>query len=276
MPSSGPGTSSSEAQRQPASDATRGSSSIVTMVSRKPRQVCRVSAVPTYSTGEYSLTSAENCAESATTAKPQTITSAKNHTGAAPKTDGGQRRAGRARPHRPDRDARAAEAIGEPAGERAAGGAAADGEKRGERSGGVGRRGAGRGEAGGGEHGNPGPHRVELPHVAEVAERREPRARGCRKICPIARGSNRRGGGHEWSVAYHRDDEHAAGDRQRRREQHRLAPRVPVERGQQVWKRLAERQRADQDPEREAALARETSRRRSSSPADTRTRAPRR
>ena len=47
IPSSGPGTSSSDAHRQPTIAADRGSSSIVTIVSRNPRQVCSVSAVPT-------------------------------------------------------------------------------------------------------------------------------------------------------------------------------------------------------------------------------------
>ena len=88
----------------------------------------------------------------------------------------------RARPHRPDRDARAAQPIGEPAGKHASRRAAADGDERGERAGGRRIRGSGRGEAGRRQHANPRPHRVELPHVPEVAERREPRAaaaRGC-------------------------------------------------------------------------------------------------
>src|SRR2546425_1196101 len=44
---------------------------MVTQVSRNPRLVCRVSAVPTYSCGASSLTAVENCAESATTVTPQ-------------------------------------------------------------------------------------------------------------------------------------------------------------------------------------------------------------
>ena len=39
MPASGPGTNSSDAQRQPVMAATRGRSSMVTMVRRKPKQV---------------------------------------------------------------------------------------------------------------------------------------------------------------------------------------------------------------------------------------------
>ena len=41
-------------------------------VSRKPSAVCNVSAVPTYLASDASLTIAENCAESATTAIPHT------------------------------------------------------------------------------------------------------------------------------------------------------------------------------------------------------------
>src|SRR3989442_6359754 len=44
---------------------------MVTQVSRNPRLVCNVSAVPTYSCGASSLTAVENCAESATTLTPQ-------------------------------------------------------------------------------------------------------------------------------------------------------------------------------------------------------------
>src|SRR5262245_22763897 len=56
------------------------------IVSRKPAQTCRVSAVPTCVRGLNSLTSAENCAESATIENPQTIASRNSHHGEAPKT----------------------------------------------------------------------------------------------------------------------------------------------------------------------------------------------
>src|SRR5688572_25112527 len=46
-PSNGPGTSSNDANCQLLAAATRGSASIVTIVNRKPRRVCSVSAVPT-------------------------------------------------------------------------------------------------------------------------------------------------------------------------------------------------------------------------------------
>ena len=74
-PASGPSASTQAAYCHPTLVARRGKRSIVTMVSRKPSEVCSVSAVPVASTGARSLTSAENCAESATTAKPHTITS---------------------------------------------------------------------------------------------------------------------------------------------------------------------------------------------------------
>ena len=51
---------------------------------RDSSEVWSVSAVPTWSTGACSLTSAENCAESATTAKPHTITRKIVRAGARP------------------------------------------------------------------------------------------------------------------------------------------------------------------------------------------------
>src|SRR5437899_5963065 len=56
---------------------------MVTQVSRNPRLVCNVSAVPTYSCGASSLTAVENCAESATTLTPQ-ISSSGMSTQSAP------------------------------------------------------------------------------------------------------------------------------------------------------------------------------------------------
>ncbi len=47
---------------------------MVTIVRRKPTEVCRVSAVPTACAGANSVTMALNWAESATTKKPQTST----------------------------------------------------------------------------------------------------------------------------------------------------------------------------------------------------------
>src|SRR6185312_11019538 len=53
-------------------------------VSRNPRHVCIVSAVPTYSGGESSVTHAENCAESATMLTPQANVIAPRISGDAP------------------------------------------------------------------------------------------------------------------------------------------------------------------------------------------------
>ena len=51
---------------------------MVATVSEKPSASCRVSAVPTYLGSPISVTIAENCAESATTAMPHTILTATN------------------------------------------------------------------------------------------------------------------------------------------------------------------------------------------------------
>ena len=72
-------TASRPPPRRPAAAAS------LTIVSRKPAQVCSVSAVPTcVASGCTRVTSAENCAESATTAKPQTTASTKKPRGGAP------------------------------------------------------------------------------------------------------------------------------------------------------------------------------------------------
>src|SRR5882762_5546 len=59
---------------------------IVAQVSRNPRLVWSVSAVPTYSRGASSLTAAENCAESATALIPQTSSNGMSATSVAPKS----------------------------------------------------------------------------------------------------------------------------------------------------------------------------------------------
>ena len=65
-----------------------GTSRMLAIVSRKPALVCSVRAVPTCVRGLYSLTSAENCAESATTLKPQTTASTSKTKGGAPNVSG--------------------------------------------------------------------------------------------------------------------------------------------------------------------------------------------
>ena len=55
------------------------------MVRRKPSEVWSVSAVPTACEGATSVTSALNCAESATTKNPHTHATAATHGAAAPK-----------------------------------------------------------------------------------------------------------------------------------------------------------------------------------------------
>ncbi len=57
---------------------------MVPMVSPKPSDVCRVSAVPTACGGATSVTRALNCAESATTVKPHTSAMAMSSASGAP------------------------------------------------------------------------------------------------------------------------------------------------------------------------------------------------
>src|SRR5712692_11960901 len=59
---------------------------MVMQVSKKPRLVCSVSAVPTCSAGASSLTAVENCAESATTLTPQTTSRGRSRASDRPNT----------------------------------------------------------------------------------------------------------------------------------------------------------------------------------------------
>jgi len=63
VPRTGPGTRDMNAHFHPVSAAISGTIQMLTMVSRKPPEVCTVSAVPTWARGLYSETSAENWAE---------------------------------------------------------------------------------------------------------------------------------------------------------------------------------------------------------------------
>ncbi len=74
-PDRGPIASIVNATPQPNAPDTSTVSHIENAVSRNPTDVCSVSAVPTACGGATSVTSAENCAESATIAKPQTSAS---------------------------------------------------------------------------------------------------------------------------------------------------------------------------------------------------------
>ena len=71
IPHAGPNARNANAHCQPSTLTTAGTAWIVTMVSRNPSEVCNIKAVPTESWGATSVTSALNCAESATTKKPQ-------------------------------------------------------------------------------------------------------------------------------------------------------------------------------------------------------------
>ena len=89
---------------------------MVRSVSVKPRAVCSVSMVPTQARSDSSAIDAENCAESATMATPQTRHSATSHDRVAAEEEPHRRRAAAAHRHRHDGDRRAAEAVGEEAG----------------------------------------------------------------------------------------------------------------------------------------------------------------
>src|SRR5688572_668732 len=84
MPNAGPSARIGNAQRHPHASTSTGTSWIVNIVSRNPREVCSVRAVPTACGGALSLTMALNCAESATTKKPQHHTSGTSSHGLAP------------------------------------------------------------------------------------------------------------------------------------------------------------------------------------------------
>ena len=118
----------------PEAAATSGSSRMLTIVSRKPAQVCSVSAVPTCVRGLYSATSAENCAESATTENPQTTANSSRIASGAAVEQAGSSRAGGARQQRAAGDARLAPAVRPEPGHHASGRAAADRDERDERS----------------------------------------------------------------------------------------------------------------------------------------------
>src|SRR4051812_1797196 len=87
-PAAGPSASIGKAHCQLVRWTTGGTSCIEIIVSRKPADVCSVSAVPTACGGTDSVTKALNCAESATTKYPQMTTSAINKTRPWPNTRG--------------------------------------------------------------------------------------------------------------------------------------------------------------------------------------------
>src|SRR6476620_7529489 len=86
MPSAGPIARNAKAQVQPIYASIVGIRRIVTRVNKKPRLVCRVRAVPVYSLLQSSLIAAENWAESATMAKPQTRHTQVSRMGFLPKS----------------------------------------------------------------------------------------------------------------------------------------------------------------------------------------------
>src|SRR5687768_4449174 len=80
MPAIGPSASTGNAHAQPSDSTTGGTSCMVSVVSRNPSDVWIMSAVPTACDGTLSVTRTLNCAESATTKKPQaSATGASSH-----------------------------------------------------------------------------------------------------------------------------------------------------------------------------------------------------
>src|SRR5688572_19837679 len=88
IPNAGPSANSGNANFQPTMATMGGTSWMEIVVSRKPTDVCSVSAVPTACGGTTLVTSVENCALSAITATPQTRTSSVSSGSDRPKTSG--------------------------------------------------------------------------------------------------------------------------------------------------------------------------------------------
>ena len=87
-PNRGPNARIGKAHCQDQMSANQGTPRMVTRVKRNPRAVCNVSAVPRTSSAEVSVTMAENCAESATTLKPQTRNTGRTRITDLPNTNG--------------------------------------------------------------------------------------------------------------------------------------------------------------------------------------------
>ena len=150
---------------------------------------------------------------------------------------------------------RAPQPVGEPAGNHAADPAGADDRERGQAAG-RGGRGPGCGEARGHEERDPGPHRVELPHVAQVPEvgqadrwlaERPPRDVDAEPGSPDVPGSVGRSG----------EDEQPTEDGQCARAGDRRMPVDPLaraERPEQIRQRGPDGEGADEDADRQPAL----------------------
>ena len=162
--------------------------------------------------------------------------------------------------HRRDRQGRPPEAVGERARGDAAHRPGGDDEER-DRARALGRHVAAQREAGRQEGRDPGPHRVELPHVAEVAEVREPHGRLRQRRTGLSH-AEPRGGNGQRAIA---DREPRDRGRQQARDASGDHDEAPVEiddraRGaQRIRDGRSERDRTDQHADREAALAAEPS-----------------
>ena len=116
------------------------------------------------------------------------------------------------------------------------------------------RRGASRGEARAQEDGNPGPHRVELPHVPEVSEVGQSNAPIAEDFgdLPNVQARRRRRVG---TVSDGEQNDEPSRRGQRRDEEHVAPPVSASDRVDEVGRRLAERERSDEHAQRHAAPA---------------------
>ena len=131
----------------------------------KPMLLTSVSTLPTACGGAFCAVSAENCGESPATVMPHSSSHSANSASPALQQPRRQHAAQAAERQLPGRDARAADAPRPPAAGDAAEGADAqhrEGRPRQRRA----------GQARGQDRRHQHPHRVQLPHVAEVAEHR--------------------------------------------------------------------------------------------------------
>ena len=191
----------------------------MTSVSVNPSAVCSVSIVPTRDGSASSAIDAENCAESATMLMPQTThTATSAHAGSPPNSKPDRRGAAAADRHRDDGERRAPEAVGEKARADAADRARPRWSRtprawpRSRRVAGGQRQREARVE----EHADPRPHRVELPHVAEIAQIGEPQRHVAprRRAHRADRSAARRAVGADAGEA----DQHRGGERAHRRQ----------------------------------------------------------
>ena len=216
----------------------------------KPSASCRVSAVPTYFWSASSVTIVENWAESATTEKPQIRPMIRTKTVGSPKNSPIERAQAPEIGHHQSRRLGTAPAIAQHPPDPAADSSDPDHRERGEG------RCRARGlapflERGPEEDHEPGPHRVQLPHVAEVTERGQPDAAVGEGPAGLARIEGSAGEG-KGAVGDPGGDQ-PAGNREGGGDDDHQTPVEAAEAVDEVRQRRANGQRPDKDPQRGAA-----------------------